>query len=311
MVKESGETIEEAPLFDSAPYISLSDDNEYLLASLKISRTNPSRRSKIKGKQPTKPAHRKTRAKNSRPKSPIPVSIPEPPLISPSISVARRLYALGGRPATLRDLERVRAKYNIPHSVHFRVPRKGERPEHPHSDGVALHIDFFYLDLRLPLQSFFRKMFIEMKIDPGQLSLPSWRLLTGLEVLWLDIFGDDISYGDLRGLYQLKKLAGLSVAYFATWGVHGNLVRPDPSLKKGYKYGWFVAEGEWGRSILVGNEVLQVRNFFNEDNITWSKGTCPIHEVGSKVSGVIEKFQFLQSEGDVLSTTQLARAGLI
>lgn len=29
------------------------------------------------------------------------------------------------------------------------------------------------------------------------------------------------------------------------------------------------------------------------------------------MSGVIEKFQFLQSEGDVLSTTRLAKASLI
>ena len=132
----------------------------------------------------------------------------------------------------------------------------------------------------------------------------------------------------------MKKPAGLSVAYFATWGVNGNLVRPDPLLKKGYRYGWFVAEGEWGKSIPVGNKVVQVRNFFNEDSmcffpfhslsmyiyisshefssyslffgifadITWTKGTCPIHEVRRKVNGVIEKFQTLQSEGDVLCT---------
>ena len=75
----------------------------------------------------------------------------------------------------------------------------------------------------------------------------------------------------------------------------------------------------------MGNEIVQVWNFFNEDNmyffphlslfyvyihfshefssyslflgtfadITWSKGTCPVHEVGRKVSGVIEKFQSL------------------
>ena len=46
-------------------------------------------------------------------------------------------------------------------------------------------------------------------------------------------------------------------------------------------------------------------------NITWSKGTCPVHEVGRKVSGVIEKFQSSQSENDVLSMTWLVRAGLI
>lgn len=119
-------------------------------------------------------------------------------------------------------------------------------------------------------------------------------------------------------------------------------MRPDPLLKKGYRYGWFVAEGKWGRSIPTGNEVVQVRNFFNEDNmcfflpllfyvyihlsyefssyslflvtfadITWFKGTCPVHEVGRKVSGVIEKFQSSQSESDVLSMTRLVRAGLI
>ena len=44
-------------------------------------------------------------------------------------------------------------------------------------------------------------------------------------------------------------------------------MRPDPLLKKGYRYGWFVAEGEWGKSIPAGNEVVQVRNFFNEDSM--------------------------------------------
>ena len=58
-------------------------------------------------------------------------------------------------------------------------------------------------------------MFTEMQIAPGQLSLLGWILLMGLEVLWLDEF-ENTSYGDLRGLYQLKNPAGLSIAYFAT-----------------------------------------------------------------------------------------------
>ena len=157
MVKEPGETSEDAPLVDSVPYISLSDDDESPSVSPKLSRTKHSKKSKIKSKQPAKPAHRKTRAKNSRPKSPIPVNIPEPPLISPFISVARKLYALGGRPATLRDLERVRAKYNIHPSVHLRVPRKGERPEHPHSDGITLDIDHFELGLVYLFSHFLEK----------------------------------------------------------------------------------------------------------------------------------------------------------
>ena len=183
VVRKTGETSEEAPLSDSAPYISLSDNDGSPAASPKLSRTKLSKKSKIKGKHPTKPAHRKTHVKTSRSKSPVPVSIPKPPLIFPSVLVARKLYALGARLVTPRDLERVRAKYNIPQSVHLRVPCKGERPKHPHSDDVALHIDLFDLSLNLPLQLFFRKMFTKMKITPGQLSLPGWRLLTGLEVL--------------------------------------------------------------------------------------------------------------------------------
>ena len=120
VVREPRETSEEAPLSDSAPYISLSDDDGSPSASPKLSRTKSSKKSKIKGKHPAKPAHRKTRAKTSRPKSHIPVSISEPPLISPSVSVARKPYALGGRLATPRDLERVRVKYHIHHSVHLR-----------------------------------------------------------------------------------------------------------------------------------------------------------------------------------------------
>ena len=251
----------------------------------KLSRTNPCSKSNTKGKQSVRAARKKTHAKNSRPKTLTPVSIPEPPPVSSSVFVSLKLYSLGGRPVTPRDLERVRAKYNIPPSVSLRVPRKGERPEHPHSDGVTLHIDLFYLGLYLPLQPFFRKMFSEMQIAPGQLSLPSWRLLTSLELLWLDVFEEDISYKDLRGLYQLKKPIGLSVAYFTTWG----------------------------RSIPAENEVMQVQNFFNEDSmcfflhlslyiyiyisyefssyslflgtftdITWSKRTCLVYEVGRK-----------------------------
>lgn len=97
-----------------------------------------------------------------------------------------------------------------------------------------------------------------MKIGPGQLSLPGWRLLTGFEVLWLEVFVQDISYRELRGLYQLKKPAGLSTAYFATWEVHGNLATTNPILKKGYKHGWFVADGEWGSSTPADGKDVQV-----------------------------------------------------
>ena len=67
VVRESGETSEEAPLSDSAPYISLSDDDGSSAANPKSSRTKPSKKLNIKGKHPAKLAHRKTRAKNPDP----------------------------------------------------------------------------------------------------------------------------------------------------------------------------------------------------------------------------------------------------
>ncbi|KAH9756480.1 alcohol dehydrogenase-like 2 [Citrus sinensis] len=165
VVREPGESSEEASLFESAPYISLSDDDE-----------SPS----------TSPSYL------------------EPILIENQILKANN------QPS--QPIEKPVQRISDPNLLPL-VPRK---VEHPHSDGVALHIDLFDLGLYLPLQSFFRKIFTVMKIAPRQLFLPGWTLLTGLEVLLLDVFGEDISYEDLMGLYQLKKPAGLSVAYFTT-----------------------------------------------------------------------------------------------
>ena len=168
--------------------------------------------------------------------------------------------------ATLGDLEWIRTKYNIPLSVQLRVPHMDERPECLKSDGIALHIDLFDLGLCLPLQPFYMKMFSYLGMAHGQLSLPGWRTLTGLQVLWSEVLRRNISIWELRGLYQFKKLKGPVIAYFVAWGDHGNIVKGDPALKKGYKNGWFVAEGKWGIETLgdKGNHV-EVLNSFNVD----------------------------------------------
>ena len=68
------------------------------------------------------------------------------------------------------------------------------------------------------------------------------------------------------GLYQLKKSKGPSIAYFYAWGDHGNLVRGDLALKKGYKKEWFVAEGNWWIETLGDNgNSVEVLNSFSED----------------------------------------------
>lgn len=109
-------------------------------------------------------------------------------------------------------------------------------------------------------------MFSYLGVATGQLSLLGWRTLTGLQVLWSEVLGHDIFIRELMRLYQLKKPKGPVAAYLSSWGTYGNLVRGDPTLKNGYKKGWFVAEGKWGMNTLCddGNP-MQVQNFFNED----------------------------------------------
>lgn len=164
------------------------------------------------------------------------------------------------------DLEQIRAKYNIPPFVQLRVPHMDERPECPKSDEIALHIDLFDLGLCLPLQPFYMRMFSYLWVAPGQLSLPGWRTLTGLHVLWLEVLRRDISIRELKGLYQFKKPKGLCIAYFSPWGDHGHIIEGNLALKKGYRKGWFVAEGRWGTEILgdKGNPV-EVLTSFNVD----------------------------------------------
>ena len=107
-------------------------------------------------------------------------------------------------------------------------------------------------------------MFSCLEVAHGQLSLPGWRTLTGLHVLWLKVLRRDISIRELMSLYQFKKPKGPAIAYFSAWGDHGHIVEGDPALKKGYRKGWFVVEGRWGTETLgeKGNPV-EVPNSFN------------------------------------------------
>ena len=163
-------------------------------------------------KRPT--PHPKKKGRSSKPKVPARSSGQPPKSPSATPLKSGNLYSLGTRRATLGDLEQIRAKYNIPPSVQLTVPHMDERPECPKSDGIPLHIDLFDLGLRLPLQPFYMRLFSYLGVAPRQLSLPRWRTLLGLHVLWLEVLRHDISMWELRGLYQFKKPKGPAIAYF-------------------------------------------------------------------------------------------------
>ena len=166
----------------------------------------------------------------------------------------------------MRDLEQIRAKYNIHPSVQLRVLYVDERPECPKSDGIALHINLFDFGLRMPLPPFYMRMFSYLGVVPAQLSLLGWRIRTGLQVLWLEVLRRDIFIRELKGLYQFKKPKSSAIVYFSAWSDHVNIVKRDSALKKGYKKEWFVAEGKWGIETLgdKGNP-LEVLSSFSVD----------------------------------------------
>ena len=177
--------------------------------------------------------------KNKSFKFKVPARSSDQPPKSPSATPSKsdNPFSLGIRRATLGDLEQIRAKYIIPPSVQLMVPYVDERPECLKSDGIALHIDFFDLGLRLALQPFYMRMFGYLGVAPGQLSFPGWRTLTCLHVLWLEVLKRDISVRELRGLYQFKKPKGPDIVYFSPWGDHGHIIEGNPALKKGYRKG--------------------------------------------------------------------------
>ncbi|XP_052299231.1 uncharacterized protein LOC102623630 [Citrus sinensis] len=273
-------------------------------------RSTPRVSPRFPSRRPT--PHPRKKGKPTKPKVPA-HSSDQPPKSPPATpSKSSNPFSLGIRRATLGELEQIRAKYNIPPSVQLRVPHVNERPECPKSDGIALHIDLFDLGLRLPLQQFFMKMFSYLGVAPGQLSLPGWRTLTGLHVLWLEVVKRDISIRELRGLYQFKKPKGPGIAYFSPWGDHGHIVEGNPALKKGYRNGWFVAEGRWGTETLgEKGDPVEVPHSFNVDCVTWAKGSCPVQEVGREVKKFMDRLRGAQRGSDVLEESRLWRAWLI
>ncbi|KAH9768815.1 Integrase catalytic domain-containing protein [Citrus sinensis] len=265
-------------------------------------RSTPRVSPRFPSKRPT--PHPKKKGRSSKPKVPARSSGRPPKSPSATPLKSGNLYSLGTKRATLGDLEQIRGKYNISPSVQLRVPHVDERPECLKPDGIALHIDLFDLELRLPLQPFYMRLFSYLGVALGQLSLPGWRTLTGLHVLWLEVLRRDISMRELRGLYQFKKPKDLAIAYFSALGDHGHIVEGDPALKKGYRNGWFVAEGRWGIETLdeKGN-LVEVLNSFNVDCVTWAKGSCPVQEVGREVKKFVERLRGAQRSSDVFGGT--------
>ncbi|KAH9671720.1 peroxidase 21 [Citrus sinensis] len=276
----------------SPPSASRSGNSYSKLPPMSASRVSPC----FSSKQPTHSLRK--RGGSCKPNVPAHSSYRPPKSPSATILKYDNLYSLGAMRATLGDLERIRTKYNIPPSVQLKVPHVDERPECPKSDGIALHIDLFDLELCLPLQPFYMKMFSYLGVAHGQLSLLGWRTLTGLQVLWSE---------------------GLVIVYFAAWGDHGNIVKGDPALKKGYKNGWFVTEGKWGIETLgdKGNHV-EILNSFNVDcDLDPASKKKVLHlaryfyyfaeNVTSKVAEEMEKMSLSERYGQALRATQEER----
>lgn len=63
----------------------------------------------------------------------------------------------------------------------------------------------------------------------------------GCGVYWREFSEEEVTLGDVKGFCQLKMLPSSGSVYLTLWSLSNNSVTPIPSLKKGFRHGWFIA----------------------------------------------------------------------
>lgn len=56
-------------------------------------------------------------------------------------------------------------------------------------------------------------------------------------VYWRELFTEKVALGDIKGLYELKKLPSSCSGYLTPWSVGNNPVVPIRALRKASKHG--------------------------------------------------------------------------
>ena len=165
---------------------------------------------------------------------------------------------------TEEELAVLRQRYDVPIDIALEVPHPSDRASHPDDDSVALLPIFFECGLRLPIQRYFAWMLAEMEIAPCQLNLNSWRILSGLHVVWHRAGLGEPSLEEVKRLYRLKAnpRSHYGWYYLSAYAYSSNLVRRLPDSNKNFKDLWFWASGDWGRVLRSYTEDVSVPSVF-------------------------------------------------
>lgn len=81
---------------------------------------------------------------------------------------------------------------------------------------------------------------------------------------WRELFEEEVSLRDIKGLYQLKKLFSSNSVYLTLKVLGNNSVTSILALKKTLKLKWFIAKDDWrfsvehrGRYAILGLFLIQ------------------------------------------------------
>jgi hypothetical protein len=146
---------------------------------------------------------------------------------------------------TEADLAVLRVKYQIPASVHLRVPGPNERANAPRFDELSLYVADFEAGLRLPFHPCIREVLWFLGLSPGQLLPNAWRILVSCSVLWAAATEDKARLTPEAFLYcHQVSMAAQGWWYFSRRDNTAPAIEGLPSANKRWKDKFFFLSGE-------------------------------------------------------------------
>ncbi|KAL5747800.1 hypothetical protein ACOSQ2_025097 [Xanthoceras sorbifolium] len=88
----------------------------------------------------------------------------------------------------------------------FLLPSAGEGPLHPPKGEVSISFWAMEFGLRLPIQPFFEKLLVNLRMASIQLSPNFWRYVSGCYVLWQEQGWEDPLVEELRFLFNMNAI---------------------------------------------------------------------------------------------------------
>ena len=150
------------------------------------------------------------------------------------------------------DINRMRARYQIPDDIILRIPNPDERACCPkHKGDVAFYEVDFQAGICFPLQPFMREMLDYLSLVPGQVAPNGWWTIISCMVMWkVSSNGrEDLTVDEFLFCYEPCQIAASpSFWTFKHRDTEMRIVHELPSSNKSWKDGYvFVCGNNWER----------------------------------------------------------------